>query len=209
MDIQQQLAWRYATKQFDRQKKITDQDFDLLMESLRLSPSAYGLQPWKFVVVSDESVRLQLRKASYNQEQVTDASHFVVLCAKTSLDTAYVDSYIKKMAEVRQKDVATFQSFRTMIVEDIEGRSAKSVQVWNTNQVYLSLGFVLATAAYMGIDACPLEGFKPKTFDRILGLKDMGLTSVVCVALGYRDSQDRTIARKKVRFNKEDIVINK
>lgn len=208
MDVLHQLTWRYATKQFDREKKISAQDFGVLLESLRLAPSAYGLQPWKFVVVENLDVRKQLRKYSYNQTQVTDASHFIVLCAQTSLSTDYVDAYIQEMARVREKPVESYTAFRTMIVEDIAERSAKSIRAWNSHQVYLALGFVLATSAYMGIDACPLEGFKPKSYDRILGLKEQGLTAVVCVALGYRDANDKTIARKKVRFPAQNIFIH-
>lgn len=207
MDVLHQLTWRYATKQFDREKKISAQDFGVLLESLRLAPSAYGLQPWKFIVVENLDVRKQLRKYSYNQTQVTDASHFIVLCAKTSLSTDYVDAYIQEMARVREKPVESYTAFRTMIVEDIAERSAKSIREWNSQQVYLALGFVLATSAYMGIDACPLEGFKPKSYDRILGLKEQGLTAVVCVALGYRDANDKTIARKKVRFPAQETFI--
>lgn len=208
MDVLQQLAWRYATKQFDLTKKISESDWHMLSESLRLAPSAYGLQPWKFVVVEHSDLRKQLRKYSYNQSQVTDASHFIVLCAKTSLDTDYVDAYIQEMARIREKPVESYTAFRTMILEDIAERSAKSIKEWNSHQVYLALGFALATAASLGIDACPIEGFKPKSYDRILGLKDQGLASVVCVALGYRDMNDKTIARKKVRFPAQDIFIH-
>jgi len=208
MDIIKQLSWRYATKQFDQTKKIAEADWRVLLESLRLAPSAYGLQPWKFVIVENPLIRKQLRTYSYHQTQVTDASHFMVLCAKTILDTDYVDAYIQEMARVREKPVESYTAFRTMIVDDIAERSLKSVQEWNRRQVYLALGFVLATAAYMGIDACPLEGFKPKSYDRILGLKEQGLTAVVCVALGYRDANDKTIARKKVRFSAQDIFIH-
>ncbi len=208
MDVLQQLAWRYATKQFDPTKKISESDWHMLSESLRLAPSAYGLQPWKFIVVENPDIRKQLRKYSYNQTQVTDASHFIVLCAKTSLDTSYVDAYIQEMARVREKPVESYTAFRTMILEDIAERSAKSIKEWNSHQVYLALGFALATAASTGIDSCPIEGFKPKSYDRILRLKEQGLMSVVCLALGYRDAQDKTIARKKVRFPAQDIFIH-
>ena len=171
-----QLNWRYATKQFDPNRKITLTDWATLEEALRLTPSSGGLQPWKFVVITDPAVRAKLRPASYGQAQITDASHLVVFAAKNNLSEADVDAHIKHIAEVQGAPIEALSPLRGMLVGGIvQSMDEKARDAWARNQVYIALGNLLASAALLGIDACPMEGFDRAQYDEILGSKAKGL----------------------------------
>ena len=167
----QQLNWRYATKQFDPARKISAQDWAALEQALVLSPSSGGLQPWRFVVVNDPALRAKLRPAAYGQAQVTDASHLVVFTAKTDFTETDVDAHIKNIVATTGAPVEALAQLRGMLVGGIvQSMDAASRQAWARNQAYIALGNFLTSAAVLGIDACPMEGFDRAQFDQILGL---------------------------------------
>ena len=204
-----QLNWRYATKQFDPEKKINEQNWEVVEEALRLSPSSGGLQPWKFVVVTDPAVRAKLRPASYGQAQITDASHLVVFTVKTNFGTDHVDAHIKQVAEAHNTPLEALTPLRNMLVGGIvQSRDEAGRIAWARNQTYIALGNLLTSAALLGIDACPMEGFDPTQYDEILGLKTKELTSVVVAALGYRLPTDKYANAPKVRFPREQIFLH-
>jgi nitroreductase len=205
-DIIKKLEWRYATKEFDRVKKVSDEDMHVLLEAARLAPSSYGLQPWKFIVVENSELREKLKEAAWNQGQITDASHLVVLCRLSVLDEAHVQRYVEKTAEVRSVALEDLSGFKNMMIGDIQNRSKEGLEQWMAKQVYIALGFMLHTAAQMQIDTCPMEGFDPKRFDEILELDKMGLNSVVLCAIGYRKHSDSFAQAKKARFHKDEVV---
>ncbi|MDQ5911927.1 MAG: hypothetical protein QG568_140 [Patescibacteria group bacterium] len=201
------LNWRYATKSFDSLKKLSDEQLDTILESMRLSASSYGLQPWKFVVVSNPETRTALRTAAWDQTQVTDASAFIVLAVRTDVDVAYVDAYMKSIADTRGMDVTALSGFADTIKGTISRRTAEQVVEWSSRQVYIALGTALTTAAQLEVDACPMEGFDEAKFDEILGLKEMNLASRVCLALGFRSIEDASASYKKVRLVKDEVVV--
>jgi nitroreductase len=201
------LNWRYATKSFDSSKKLSDDQLNTILESMRLSASSYGLQPWKFVVVSNPETRTALRAAAWDQTQVTDASAFVVLAVRTDVDAAYVDAYMKSIADTRGMDVAALSGFADMIKGTISRRTAEQVIDWSSRQVYIALGTALTTAAQLEVDTCPMEGFDEAKFDEILGLKEMNLSSRVCLAIGFRSAEDTSATYKKVRSAKDEVVV--
>ncbi len=203
-----QLNWRYATKQFDPGRKISAQDWAALEESLVLTPSSFGLQPWKFVVVSVPATREKLVSASWGQRQVADASHLVVFTIKNNLNEADIDTYVNRVAEVRGAAPSTFTAYREMMVGSIiKGRDEAARRSWSANQVYIALGNFLTSAALLGIDACPMEGIEPATYDEILGLPQQGLSTVVAAAAGYRAASDKYAGAKKVRFPKAEVLV--
>jgi len=203
-----QLNWRYATKQFDPQRKINAQDWATLEDALQLSPSSSGLQPWKFIVVTDPAVRARLLPASYGQPQITDASHLVVFAAKKNFNEADVDAHIKHTADVRGVSAASLAPFRDMIVGGIvKSLDDTARAAWARNQAYIALGNLLTSAALLGIDACPMEGFDRAQYDEILGLSAQGLASAVIATLGYRSPADKYAGAPKVRFPKEEIFV--
>lgn len=199
--VEAALEWRYATKRFDPSKKITDKDWATLEHSLRAAPSSFGLQPWLFVTVANPELRSALRPHSWNQPQVVEASHFVVLAARTSVDEAYVDSYVRTISEVRGVPTSALEGYRAMMNGFISSLTAPgSVEAWCTHQVYLGLGMLLSSAALLGIDACPLEGIDRVAYNELLDLPRRGFAAKVAVALGYRAPDDELAQMAKVRF---------
>jgi len=204
----EQLHWRYATKQFDAQQKISPADWAALEDSLVLTPSSFGLQPWKFVVVTDPAVREKLVPVSWGQRQVADASHLVVFAIKKNLTEADLTAYLKRISEVRGIPVEALGGYRDMMVGSLfKARDAAARTAWATLQVYIALGNFLTSAAVLGIDACPMEGIEPAKYDEILGLDALGLSTVVVAPAGYRAVTDKYAALKKVRFVKADVIV--
>lgn len=207
MEILSALKWRYAVKKFDSSKKISESELEKLLECLRLSPSSYGLQPWKFFVISDQAMKEKLRPCSMNQPQITDCSHLIVLCRTSAVDEASVDKLINVTAQTRNQPVSDLEGYKKMMIGDIvEGPRAKITHHWSAHQVHIALGVLLASAASMQIDACPMEGFSPSEYDEVLGLKEKGLSSVVLCTLGYRSEDDKYADAEKVRFSMSDII---
>lgn len=202
-----QLNWRYATKQFDPARKISAQDWAALEEALVLTPSGIGLQPWAFLVIDDPAVRAKLLLASYGQPQVVDASHLIVFATKTNYSEADVDAHIRQAAKIRGVGVEALDGLRTMAMRSIvQGMDETARRNWATNQTYIALGNLVTSAALLGIDAAPMEGFERHRYDDILGLKVRGLTASVIAAVGYRRESDKYATAPKVRFPREEIV---
>ena len=204
--IIEQLNWRYAVKKFDAGKKISDADWKVLEDSLVLAPSSYGLQPYKFIVVTDENLRKELTPAAYGQTQIADASHLVVVAYKKTLTDADVEHFVDRIVEVRSQPRESLKDYEdTMKGTAKKNADEGTIETWNSRQAYLALGFLLETAALLNIDACPMEGFNPAEFDRILGLKDY--SAVALCTLGYRDAENDWLANlPKVRFPKEELI---
>ncbi|NEZ59476.1 NAD(P)H-dependent oxidoreductase [Adonisia turfae] len=198
------LNWRYATKMFDASKKIPAETWSALEQSLVLAPSSFGLEPWKFFVVDDVAIRQKLLEFTWKQSQVLDASHLVVLAIKTGLDETDVDRSMARISEVRGVDLESLQGFSNVVKGFMKG--IPDVDSWSTRQVYIALGQLMVSAALLGIDTCPIEGFMPDQYDEILGLPEMGYRSVVVCAAGYRLDEDKYAHLPKVRFPVEDKV---
>jgi nitroreductase len=207
MGIVQDLNWRASIKAFDASKKLTDEQVQSLTEALRLSASSFGLQPWHFVVISDQAVKDALVEHSWNQPQVKDASHVIVLCRKETMTDADVDTYIKDVSETRGVPLADLEGYAGMMKGFLSSRSADEIDAWTKNQVYIALGTLLTAAAVEKIDSCPMEGFIPEKYDEVLGLKEKGLKSTLVCPIGYRDENDKYSQAKKVRYS-EDAVIS-
>jgi nitroreductase len=204
--LQEAITWRYATKRFDPTRIIPQATWETLERSLHLAPSSFGLQPWHFIVVKNPELRKELQAHSWNQPQVVDASHFVVLAAMRSMDESYIDAFLATTAATRSIPGESLAGYRGMILPFISNlRDSNQLEAWTTRQVYLALGMLLTTAAILGIDACPLEGIDPSQYDRILGLEQKGLSAKVACALGYRASSDPLASMPKVRLPREKI----
>ncbi|MFZ2026207.1 MAG: NAD(P)H-dependent oxidoreductase [Microgenomates group bacterium] len=200
------LKWRYATKQFDTEKKVNDSDINTLLEVMRLAPSSQGLLPWKAFLVADEKIRGQLKAAAWNQAQLTDASHLIVFTARKDIDEHYIDSYLKEVVKQRNQKWEDIQGYRNMLLGSIAGKTPEKLFEWNARQAYISLGFLLEAAALMKIDACPMEGFDTAQFDAILKLNETEYRTVVIAAVGYRSTADKYALAQKVRFAKDEVI---
>jgi nitroreductase len=203
-----QLKWRYATKKFDPARKISAADWQVLAEALVLTPSSFGLQPWKFWVVTSAEVKAQLLPHSYKQTQVVDGSHVVVLAARRNLAEVDVDRYLARISEIRGVAVENLAGFRkTMIRALIPPPAGFDINDWAANQVYIALGNFMTAAAVMGIDTCPMEGIEPAKYDEVLGIAEQGYGTVVACVAGYRAADDKYATTPKVRFATEDVIV--
>ncbi len=205
-NIHDALQWRYATKQFDTTKKLTDEQISELLEDVRLSPSSFGLQPWKLIAITNPEVRLKLRAAAWGQPQVTDASHLIVFAAKTNLTEASVDEYIQLIAKTRNIEVEALSELSAMMKGSLHHRNPEQRTEWAARQAYIALGVLVAAAADAKIDVSPMEGFDPLQFNEILGLDALNLTASVIAGVGFRLATDPNATLHKVRFAKEDII---
>ena len=200
----QQLRWRYAVKKFDPNRKIDLHTWQALEQALILSPSSYGLQPWRFLVITAEEVKQQLPALSGNQNQPWDCSHLVVFTAREKLDADYIDNYIAFTETSRGLPSGALAGFRKMLAASVE--SMHSHFEWNCRQVYIALGQLMTAAAMVGVDSCPMEGIVAEGYDKLLGLDGSGYRTVVACALGYRHPDDAYAVAKKVRFATEMVI---
>lgn len=206
-DLLEHLNWRYATKSFDPTQTIPADVWAALEEALILTPSSYGLQPWKGLVITSSEIREKLRPLTWNQSQVTDCSHYVVFTIRKNLSAEHVDNFVKRTAEVRDVAVEALEGYRNMMLSDVVyGPRSLDVNAWATKQAYIALGNFMTSAALLGVDTCPIEGFEPPAYDKLLGLPEKGLASVVCCAAGYRAADDKYAALAKVRFPKTEML---
>ncbi len=215
----QALNWRYATKKYDINKKLDEETLNTLLEVLRLTPSSLGMQPWKFLVIENKEVRSKLKEAGFSQSQWTEASHLIIFCAKNKVTNADAERFLQSVVEQRSVSRSSLDAFGKNIFNFIKviklsnffghgltrmltGMSASD---WSDKQCYIALGNLLTSAAILGVDASPMEGFSPVKFDKILGLD--GYHTVVSCALGYRDEHNDFLATsKKVRYSMDEVV---
>ncbi|MBI5247439.1 MAG: NAD(P)H-dependent oxidoreductase [Elusimicrobia bacterium] len=199
------LNWRYAVKKFDTSGRVPLDKWEALEESLVLSPSSYGLQAWKFLVIEDKALRAKLQPASYGQSQIVDADKLVVFLVKKDAGPADVQRFVDRISEVRRVPAELLEGYKQTMLQSVSLPPEK-VEAWLTRQVYIALGNFLTSAALLGVDACPMEGFDKDEYDRILGLHAQGWKSVVVATAGVRAPDDAYAKSRKVRYPKAEVV---
>jgi nitroreductase len=205
-DVMAQLHWRCAVKRFDAARTIPTETWAALEQSLVLAPSSFNLQPWKFIVVEDKAVRQLLRGAAWNQPQVTDASHFVVLTALRTATVEDVDRMIAATAAHRGVAMDTLARYRQVIADFVtKGWAARDAAGWNARQAYIALGQFMTAAAMLGVDTSPLEGIDTLAFEKLLGLEHTRYAVLCGCAAGYRAAEDRA-ATSKWRYPLADVL---
>ncbi len=205
--IKEALQWRYAAKKYDATKSISPVDLQTLKDAIRLTPTSYGLQPFKAVFINNKELREQLREKSWGQSQITDAAQIVVFAVQKSVSEADVDAYMENVASTRNLKIEDTKGFGDYIKSNINSLTEEQFIPWNTKQTYIALGMLLQTAAELRIDATPMEGFDKKAYDELLGLDEKGLTTSVVCALGYRHEEDRNQHQAKVRKSEADLFL--
>lgn len=204
------LNWRYAVKQFDIERKIPINQWAVLERALVLSPSSYGLQPWKFIVIEDMQMRQRLLLPAMGQRQIVDSSHLVVFAARTSITESDISHWLDRVTTVRKISDEKVTAYKTTMNGDlVTGPRHAIAAEWAKRQAYLALGVFLTSAAVIGIDTCPMEGFDPKAFDEILGLSALGYTTAVIATAGFRSPNDHTANETKIRFPLTEVVLQR
>ena len=193
------LNWRYATKKFDASKKISSSDLEVIKESLRLTPSSYGLQPLQFLIIENVAMRQQLIPASYGQQQIADASHLIVICAYSDLTDDHVDAYVENVISTRNSDPESVKNYGGFMKKNFAGMTDEDKLTWASKQAYIALGQLLHTCANLRIDATPMEGFIPERYSEILDLNAKHVTPILVCPIGYRHAEDATQHLNKVR----------
>ena len=207
MNIIDSLNWRYATKKFDSSRKLSLEQVNVLKDAFNLTASSYGLQPIKLVVISNQELKNKLLESSMNQQQVVQCSHLLVICVETEIDEAYIETYFKRVIDIRQTPPDILESFKKSIINEFNDMSNSSILSWSKNQAYLALGNLLTVCSVESIDSCPMEGFSPEKYDDILDLKSKNLKSVLVLPIGYRSKDDKFSSLEKVRKDVSDNTI--
>ena len=191
--------WRYATKKFDPTKKVSPKHLEFIKRAIQLSVSSYGLQLYKVLIIEDKHTLKQLRSASWDQSQITDASHLFVFCNYTDAVPEAIDSYIQQTAETRNIELKELKGYADFMKTKVAEKSEVEQFNWTKNQTYIALANLLSACAELKIDACPMEGFESERYNDILGLTEKGLNASVIAPIGYRNNNDQTQYLQKVR----------
>ena len=204
MSVIESLQWRYASKAMNG-AQIDEATLDYILESIRLSASSYGLQPFTVQVISNAELKNKLTPAAYNQPQISQSSQLLVFCVWNDVTEAHVDAYMQDMAEQRVVSLESLAGFKAMILGAVKNLSVEQKQTWAAKQAYIALGTAMVAAAEQKVDATPMEGFNAQQVDEILGLDQQGLKSTVLLVLGKRSAGDALASMAKVRRSKDDL----
>lgn len=202
------LKWRYATKRFDPTRTLSEEQIEKLKQAFNLTATSFGLQPLKLVVIHDKELQEELRKHSFNQVQVSSASHVLVICIEKEVGAQFIQNYFDHVRNIRNTPEDILKPHQKSLVEDFERKPVDDIQTWATHQAYLVLGSLLTVCAVEGIDSCPMEGFLPKKYDEVLELDKHNLKSVLVLPVGFRAKEDFFADLKKVRRPIEETVID-
>ncbi|WP_456462073.1 NAD(P)H-dependent oxidoreductase [Lutibacter sp.] len=207
MNVLDSLEWRYATKKFDPSKKLTEQQIEMLKKAFNLTPTSFGLQPIKLIVINNKEIQEKFVEHSYFQHQVADASHLLILCIEDDTTTADINAYFDMEKRVRNVDEEVISDFRKQLIDMYKNKTVEERQQSAKNQTYIALGNLMTVCAIEKIDACPMEGFVPEKIDELLNLKQLNLKSVLLLPVGFRAKDDIMSGMKKVRKPLSESII--
>ena len=203
MSLIESLNWRYATTKFDTSKTISEVEVDKLKEITKLSPSSWGFQFYKVLVITDKKLKQQLLPTAYNQSQIVDCSHLFIFCSYKSVFESDIDQMIEEFHYLRANDEnyskESTDKYASGAKKSILNMNQAKQLEWLKKQCYIALGQLMVGCADMRIDSCPMEGFKSDEVDEILDLHSQNLTSVVLLPTGYRSAEDKYQHKTKVR----------
>jgi len=198
-NFNENATWRYATKRFDATKQVSDKDLEYLKESMNLTASSFGLQPYEILIVKDQTIKEKLKPASWDQSQIVDAPYLIVIANKTDFGEELIDTYIDNAIAARggsKEELAGYADFMKSKMLDLPQQHKA---MWSAKQAYLVLGNLLNAAADLKIDTCPMEGFEAEKYNEILGLTERNLNTCVIAPIGYRHKEDGLQHVPKVR----------
>lgn len=209
MDTQilDKLNWRYATKKFDPSRKLSQDQLNILYKAFDLTATSYGLQALKLVAVSNQEIRKELFAHSWNQPQITDASHVLVICRQSEMNEDFIKGHFDRVEAIRNTPREILDPFQKHIVDSFSVKTEQELGLWMDKQAYIAMGNLLTVCAMEEIDSCPMEGFDPRAYDRILNLEEKGLRSVLVLPVGYRAEDDFMASQKKVRRGTDEVIL--
>lgn len=197
------LDWRFATKAFDTNKKVSAEDIQKIKDAIRMAPTSFGLQPFRVIVIEDQELKNKLKPSSFNQSQIDTNSHLFVFVSNSDVQKR-IGEYCD-LAETKSKGLLNRVAMETGMRAAFAMRNDEAKMRWATNQTYIALGFGLAACAELRIDSAPMEGFMSDSYKDILGLKENEYAAVI-MAVGYRAEDP---SHEKTRFADEVIFESK
>lgn len=206
-EILKDLNWRYAAKSFDTSKKISEDDLQEIIESFRLTPSSFWLEPWKLIIIENQKLKENLREHSFNQPQITESSHLLVFARVKNINDEYVDKFLDNHSSITWATREDLSWYENMIKWYLSSLDDNAKETWAKEQVNIALWNVMHTLARKKIDSCAIGWFNPSKYDEILNLEEKWLASVVVLPIWYRKSDDKYAIMPKVRFSIDDILI--
>lgn len=207
MNSVEALEWRYAVKKFDNEKLLPPEKIEIIKKSFRLTPSSSGLQPIRLAIVQDKKLQKTLEKHSYYQKQVATASHVLIFCIETEVNSKFIHKKFELEKKIRNTPDEILHPFREGLIADFGKKETSEINQWAVNQVYLAMGNLLNICAMERIDACPMEGFDTEKYDELLELEKRGLKSVLAMPIGYRAEDDIFAGFKKVRRPLDEVIV--
>jgi nitroreductase len=197
------MAFRHACKIFDENKKISDEKIKYILEAGRTSPSSFGMEGWKFLVISNQELKEKLRPACWNQLQITSCSHLVVLLASIENVKPHSGIPAKRFARrpLNQEQLEGYISlYSNHLTQTLS--SDENIYHWTSKQTYIAQANMMTSGAYIGIDSCPIEGFDKEKVEKILGLDTTQYQLSMLLPFGYRINEQST--QQRVPF--EEVV---
>ena len=161
------LQKRHATKHFNTALTVDAKDIERIKESVRLSPSSYNLMPCRVIDVHDRKIRHELKAASFNQGQITDASHLFVFCSLTEISSEYIQRVNHLREDIEEKERDHYQGYVEFLQGMVQKKPQEELMHWNAKQTYIALGFAIMACASLSIDSCPIEGFDAAKYSQI------------------------------------------
>jgi nitroreductase / dihydropteridine reductase len=200
----QNLEWRHATKAFEPSKKVADADLAHVQNAIRMTPTSFGLQPFRVDIIASTDLKEKIAPLAWNQKQITTCSHLLVFSARTNVG-ARIDQYFSQLSGNDAAVRANFKDYEGMMHGSLDPRTPEQLQGWASKQAYIALGFALAACAELKLDSCPMEGFSNEALDKLLGF-DGETKSAALLAIGYRDPAAALMP--KFRFSQADLFHN-
>lgn len=206
MELIDKLNWRYAAKAMNGEK-VPQEKLDNIIEAARLAPTSSGLQPFEILVITNPEIKEQIKTVAWKQSVVTDCSHLLVFAAWDTYTPERINKMFDLTNTIRDKKNEGWENYRQQLLNIYPQKDAEENFIHASKQAYIAFGVAIVAAAFEKVDTTPIEGFDPAAVDKILGLREKGLRSVVLLPVGYRNAdKDWLVNLTKVRKSKEDLV---
>ncbi|MAD41681.1 MAG: NAD(P)H-dependent oxidoreductase [Arcobacter sp.] len=201
--FEEAMDFRHACKVFDDTKKISDEDLNYILEAGRKSPSSFGMEPWKFLVITNEDLKAKLRPACWDQVQVTSCSHLIIILAAIDAvkpESGIVERKFKRRTMPQEKLDMYLGLYASHLEKTLS--SDENVYSWTSKQTYLAAANMMTAGGIKGVDSCPIEGYEKEKVEEILGLDTTKYQLSVVIPFGYRLNEQSSQLREKL----EDVV---